>query len=106
MSRLLLELDRAEIAESGVQATTIVPNLNVFKYCGSRQSMSSKLGGHTFSFQGTKETFGNCIVITIPNTTHTHLDLRIPQTALVNSTGVLAALIRMMQKRFCGVASL
>jgi len=102
----MLELDRAEIAESGVQATTIVPNLNVFKYCGPRQCLSCKLGGHTFSFQGAKETFGNCVVITIPNTTHTHLDLRIHQTTLVNSTGVLAALIGMMQKSFRGMASL
>ena len=102
----MLELDGAEIIQCGVQATTIAPNLNVLKYCGSRQDMGCKLTSHTFSLQGAKETFGSCIVITISNTTHTHLDICIYQSALINSTGVLAALIGMVQKNFCGVASL
>ena len=93
MSRLKLKLDGAEITECGVQATTIVPNLNVLKYGGSRQGMGCKLTGHTFSLQGAKETFGNCIVITISNPAHTHLDVCIYQSVLINGAGVLAALI-------------
>ena len=93
MSRLKLKLDGAEITECGVQATTIVPNLNVLKYGGPRLGMGCKLTGHTFSLQGAKETFCDCIVITISNPAHTHLDACVYQTALINSTGVLAALI-------------
>ena len=85
----MLELDRAEIAESGVQAPTIVPNLNVLKYCSARQSLRCKLTGHTFSLQRAEETFSDCIVITISNTTHTHLNACVYQTALINSAGVL-----------------
>ena len=106
MSVLMLELDRAEIDVSGVQATTIVPNLNVLKYCGSRQRMRCKLVGYAFSLQGAKETFCDCIVITISNPAHTHLDVCINQSALINNTGVLTALIGMVQKSFCEVASL
>ena len=47
MSRLLLELDWAEIAKSRVQATAIVPNLNIFKNRCSRNCMSSKLAEKT-----------------------------------------------------------
>ena len=80
-----------------MQALAIVPNLNVFKDRGSCQGMCCKLAGDTFCFQGAKETFGDCIVITIANSAHAHLDVRVCQAALVSSTGVLAALIGMMK---------
>ena len=97
MSRLLLELHRAKIPESGVQAFAIVPNLNVFKDGCSCQCLRGKLADNTFSLKSAEETFSHCIVITISNPTHTHLDVRIDQAALVSRAGVLAALIGMVQ---------
>lgn len=82
MSRLLLELHRAKIPESGVQAFAIVPNLNVFKDGCSCQCLRGELAGDAFSLKGTEETFSNCVVITISNPTHAHLDVRIAQAAL------------------------
>ena len=104
MSRLLLELHRAKIFESGVQAFAIVPNLNVFKDGCSCQCMSCELTGDTFSLKSAEETFSNCVVITISNPTHAHLDVRIDQAALVSRAGVLAALIGMVQQIICGLA--
>jgi len=49
MSRLLLELHRAKISESGVQAFAIVPNLHVFKDGCSCQGLGCELAGNTFS---------------------------------------------------------
>ena len=97
MSRLLLELNRAKIAESGVQAFAIVPNLNILKDGCSCQCMSCKLAGDTFSLKRAEETFSHGVVITISNPTHAHLDVRIDQAALVSRAGVLAALIGMVQ---------
>ena len=97
MSVLLFELHGAEIAESGMQTLAIVPNLNVFKDRGACQGVCCKLSGNAFSFQCAKETLSDCIVITVTNSTHARLDVPVCQTALVGSTGILAALIRMMK---------
>ena len=75
MSVLLFELHRAEIAEGGMQTLAIVPNLNVFKNCGTCLSMSSELAGDTFCFEGTEETFSHCIVVAIAGPAHAGLDV-------------------------------
>jgi hypothetical protein len=106
MSMLLLEFDGAEIAEGGMQALAIVPNLNVFKERGACRCKRYKLTGHTFCFQCSKETFSHCIVITIANPAHTELDVPVCQGALVVSTGVLAALVRMVKQRSLRMAGL
>src|SRR5512139_1474573 len=99
MSMLLLEFDRAEIAEGGMQALAIVPNLNVFKDSGACRCMSDKLTGHTFCFQCSKETLSHCIVVTIANPAHAELNVPVCQGVLIVSTRVLAALVRMMKQR-------
>ena len=73
MSVLLFEIDRAEVAEGGVQTLPIVPNLNVLKDRGVRESLRGKLAGHTFSFQGTEETFRHGIIVAVTNPAHADL---------------------------------
>ena len=97
MSVLLLELAGAEIAESGMQALAIVPNLNVVKDCGTCECMGDKLVRHPFGFQRAKETFCNRIVVTVAHSAHAQLDIHVCQGAQVVSTGVLAALVRVMK---------
>jgi hypothetical protein len=79
----LVDLDRAEIGECGVHATAIVPNLNVFKYGGSRQCVSGELVGRTFSLKRSKETFSKCVVKTISKTNLAQEDVTVPQAGLV-----------------------
>src|SRR5512145_2614201 len=106
MSVLLLELHRAEIAEGGMQTLAIVPNLNVFKDGGTCLGMGSELASGTFCFESTKETFRHGIVITVADSAHAGLDMPVGEGALVGSTGVLAALIGMMQQRCIRLAGL
>ena len=94
---VLLELHGAEVAEGGMQALAIVPNLNVFKDRGACQCMCWKLSSDVFRFQCAKETFSDCIVIAVANSTHARLDVHACQTVLVRCTGVLAALVGMMK---------
>src|SRR6266540_1285761 len=89
-----------------MQALAIVPNLNVFKNCGACQSMGWKLAGHTFCFQRSKETLSHCIVITVANPAHAQLDVPVCQGALVVSTRVLTALVRMVKQRGIRLAGL
>ncbi len=93
MSVLLLELHWAEVAEGGMQALAIVPNLNVFKDRGACECMGGKLVRHTFGFQGAEETFRDRIVVTVANPAHAQLDIHVCQGAQIVSTGVLAALV-------------
>ena len=95
MSVKLFELHRAEVAEGGVQALAIEPNLKVFKDRGACQGVCCKLAGDTFRLQGAEEALSDCIVVAVANSAQ--LDLPTFQLTLVGNTGVLAALIRMMK---------
>ena len=55
MSRVLLEIDRAVLAQSRVKPLAIVPNLNILKDRRASLGPRSKWGGHTFSLEGAKE---------------------------------------------------
>ena len=97
MSKIQFEIDRAEVAKRGMQALPIVPNFNVFKDRCMCQRTSSKLTDHTFGFESAEKTFSNCIVISVPNPAHAHLDVLGRQTALIGSAGVLTTLVGMVQ---------
>jgi hypothetical protein len=99
MSVLLFELHRGEIAEGGMQTLAIVPNLNVFKDGGACLGMCDELVGDTFRFESAKETFCHRIVVAVSDSAHAGLDVAVCQSVLVGSTGILAALIRMMKQR-------
>ena len=97
MSVLVFELHRAEIAEGGMQTLAIVPNLNIFKDGGTCLGVCGERVGDTFCFEGAKETLSDCIVVAVSHSAHAGLDIPVCQAALVGSTGILAALIRMMK---------
>ena len=96
MSSTQFELGRTKVAQSGVQALPIVPNLDVLKDGCSGQRMGCKLLRHTFGLESTKETFCDRIVVAVTNPAHAHLNVFTGQTGLVDSTGILAALVGMM----------
>jgi len=79
-----------------MEALVIVSNPNVFKDGCACQCMGCKLAGHTFSFSRAEETFSDCVVVTVANPAHAHLDVGACQTARVGSIGTLAVLIRMI----------
>jgi hypothetical protein len=61
---------------------TIVPNLNVLKDRRASQSAGGELADNTFGFEGTKETFYDCIIITVAHPAHTQFGQGSRQTPL------------------------
>src|SRR6266498_2294283 len=98
MTRNLFELRRTKIAEQGVQTLTIVPSFDVLEDGGTGVSACVKLLNSTFGLESAEKAFHRCIVKTVSGAAHADLTVMIRQVLQIDGTGVLAALVRMMQQ--------
>lgn len=73
MSRRLLELGSAAIAQCRLQALMIVLDLDEFEDGGLRLDFGCKEMVSTLSFQGSVKALHHGVILTITVTPHTHL---------------------------------
>lgn len=97
MTRLEFELQRAEIAESGVQTLTIVPTFDVLEDGCSSLGTRGKLRNGTLGLESGEETFHGSIVEAVSDAAHADLTLMSCQALKISLAGVLATLIGVMQ---------
>lgn len=98
MSRILFELRWAKVAERGVQTLTIVPSFDVLEDGGAGMSACVELFIGAFGLEGTEKAFHGGIVKTVSTAAHADLAMISGQVLQIGFTGVLAALVRMMQQ--------
>ena len=79
-------------------ALTIAPNLDVMEGDGPCFDTGGKAAGKTFGLQCSKEAFHHSIVVTVTNAAHADLDIMVFQELLVHMTGILAALVGMIEQ--------
>src|SRR6266536_2127832 len=98
MTRFAFELRRTKIAERGVQTLTIVPSFDVLEDGGAGVSACVKLLIGAFGLESAEKAFHRCIVKTVSGAAHADLAVMSRQALQIDFTGVLAALVRMMQQ--------
>src|SRR5512141_2415576 len=98
MSRVVFEFHGTAIAERGMQTLAIVPSFDVLEDGGASQCPRSKRIGGAFKLEGAEEAFHRSIVVTISDSTHANLAVINSQTLQIGITGVLAALVGVMQQ--------
>ena len=90
---------RTDITERRVPSPPIVERLDVEEKIGSRL-LSCVVNGmmDQFAFQSTKEAFHRSVVVIAADAVHAGLNVVLAQQLLINVAGVLAALVRVMNK--------
>ena len=104
MSRFEFELHGAEVAERGVQTLTIVPSFDVLEDGCVSSSSRLKLPISAFGLECAEKAFHGRVVKAIAGAAHADLAMLDSQSLLIKITGVLAALIRMMEQVSRGAA--
>ena len=98
MSQFAFELHGTEVAERGVQTVTIVPTFDVLEDGRASLGPCVKLPISAFDLERAEKAFHRSIVETIAGAAHADLAMIGSQALLIHFTGVLAALIRVMQQ--------
>jgi len=81
-----------------MQTLAIVPSFDVLEDGGASQCPRGKLIGGAFKLEGAEEAFHRGIVVTIPDSTHADLAVIGSQGVLKQVTGVLTALIGVVEQ--------
>jgi len=98
MTRFAFELYRAEVAERGVQTLTIVPSFDVLEDGRASLAPGVKLLIGTFALERAEKAFHGCVVKAIAGAAHADLAMLGSQGMLIKITGVLAALVRVVEE--------
>ncbi len=95
---LTLKTSRAGIAQAGVQPLTIVPDLPVVTDGEPSLRAGSEGRGRALGLEGAPEGFHQGVVVAIAGATHANDDAVLGEQGQVIMTGVLAALVGIVQQ--------
>ena len=81
-----------------MEALAIVPDLNVLENGGSGLGMGGKRMSDTFGLEGSDKALHRCVIVAVSCAAHTDQDVMLGQVSLDQVTGVLAALVRVVEQ--------